>query len=266
MDKTNFLGYHMIAATVFVIGTVFFCWFCWPAVCKGMLNAGNICGMALSAAIMFYSIFSRRVHPVFSELWQKKPMRPFFLLAAACICLGLILMISASIAIRNASSKKIPENTPAVVLGCAVKGTRPSRVLQERINAAEKYLRQHSQAVCILSGGQGKGEEISEAECMYRELVRAGIDGSRLYLEAESVNTRTNLENSKKILDRLEISGPLTVISSEFHLYRGRYWAEKLGYEDYGYAAHTDWKYLPTLFLREVIAVVYLWLTHLLHI
>ncbi len=266
MDRTDFLGYHMVTGIMFVIGALFFCWFCWPAVCKGMLNTGNLCGMAISALMMFCGLFSQKAGSFVAALWQKKPMRPFFIVAAVCICLGLVLMIAASIAIRNASSRKIPDQTPAVVLGCAVKGTRPSRVLRERIEAAEVYLREHPQAVCVLSGGQGKGEEISEAECMYRELVRAGIDGSRLYLEAESVNTRTNLENSKKILDKLELSGPLTVISSEFHLYRGRYWAKKLGFEDYGYAAHTDWRYLPTLFLREVIAVVYLWLTQILHI
>lgn len=266
MDRTNILGYHMIAGGIFVIGALLFCWFCWPAVCKGMLNTGNLCGMAISVAMMFYGIFSQRVYPFFQDLWQKKPMRPFFILAVVCICLGLLLATAAAISIINASSRKIPQNTPAVVLGCAVKGTRPSRVLQERIDAAERYLLEHPQAICILSGGQGKGEEISEAECMYRELVRAGIDGKRLYLETESVNTRTNLENSKKILDRLEIAGRLTVISSEFHLYRGRWWAKKLGYEDYGYASRTDWKYLPTLFLREIIAVVYLWMKHILHI
>lgn len=266
MDRTDDLEYYMITGIMFVIGALLFCWFCWPAVCKGMLNTGNICGMAIAAVTMFYGIFLRNIHLFFVELWQKKPVRPFLILVVVCICLGLILMLSASIAIWNASSRKIPKNTPAVVLGCAVKGTRPSRVLQERIDAAANYLQEHPKAVCVLSGGQGKGEEISEAECMYQELVRKGIDGSRLYLEAESVNTKTNLEFSKKILDRLEIYGPLTVISSEFHLYRGRFWAKKLGYEDYGYAARTDWKYLPTLFLREVIAVVYLWLKQILHI
>ena len=95
---------------------------------------------------------------------------------------------------------------------------------------------------------------------MYRELVKAGISKERLYQEATSVNTRQNLENSKRILDDLGTVEAVTIISSEFHLYRGRWWAEKLGYENYGYAAHTDWRYLPTLFLREVIAVVSIWM------
>lgn len=75
------------------------------------------------------------------------------------------------------------------------------------------------------------------------------------------MNTQENLENSIEILNGLGDIRSVTVISSEFHLYRGRWWARKLGYQEYGYAAHTDWKYLPTLFLREVIAVIHLWLT-----
>ncbi len=95
---------------------------------------------------------------------------------------------------------------------------------------------------------------------MYRELVKAGIAPERLYQEDRSVNTKENLENSRKILNNLGLSESVTVISSEFHLYRGRSWAEKLGLESYGYAAHTDWKYFPTYFVREIAAVAYLWL------
>lgn len=262
MDKTDFIGYHILAGCVFLVGAGLFVCFCWPAVFKGILNAGNVCGMLASAVLMFYGFRFHKVHQLAAALWQKKPMRIFFLLLAVLIVIGIGFMIAACAAIVGAASKQIPENTPAVVLGCSVKGLRPSRVLQERIDAAYDYLQVHPGAVCVLSGGKGRGEDISEAECMYQELVRAGIDASRLYREAESVNTKGNLENSKKILDELDLdTEAVTVISSEFHLYRGRWWAEKLEYQNYGYAAHTDWRYLPTYFLREVIAVVHLWLS-----
>lgn len=262
MDKTDFIGYHILSGCVFLVGAGLFVWFCWPAIFKGMLNAGNACGMLVSAALMFYGIRFHKVHQLAAYLWQKKPARVFFLLFAVLVVVGIGFMIAACAAIVGAASKQIPENTPAVVLGCAVKGSRPSRVLQERIDAAYAYLQEHSEAVCVLSGGKGRGEDISEAECMYQELVRAGIDASRLYREAESVNTEENLRYSKKILNELNMdTEAITVISSEFHLYRGRWWAEKLGYQNYGYAAHTDWRYLPTFFLREVIAVVHLWLS-----
>ena len=49
-----------------------------------------------------------------------------------------------------------PQNTTAVVLGCSVKGTKPSRILEERIDAAYDYLSVNKDAVCILSGGRGQ--------------------------------------------------------------------------------------------------------------
>lgn len=261
MDKTNFMGYHMVAGCAFLISAVLFLWFCLPAVLKGMLNAGSVSGMLLSAVFMFYSIRYQKIHQFAAHVWQKKPMRIFFLLLIVIVVIGIFLVTAACAAIMGAASKTIPANTPAVVLGCSVKGTRPSKVLQERIDAAYDYLQDHPQAVCVLSGGKGIGEDISEAECMYQSLVNAGIEEHRLYREDASVNTRTNIENSAKIFQDIGITGPVTVISSEFHLYRGRWWADKLGYENYGYAARTDWKYFPTLFLREIIAVVHLWFT-----
>ena len=46
---------------------------------------------------------------------------------------------------------------------------------------------------CILSGGQGANEEISEAKCMYQYLASKGIDPHRLYQEDKSTSTRENI-------------------------------------------------------------------------
>lgn len=256
----NFTGYNFFFVVLIALAGIFFLWFLWPAVFKGMLNAGNVCGMLGCIMAVCYGIWHNAVHQVVLHLWQKKPARIGLILLAVLVAAAVVLMAAAAVSIVRASSASIPKDTPAVVLGCSVKGTRPSRVLSERIDAAYTYMQEHPQAVCVLSGGQGSGEDISEAECMYRELQAAGADVSRLYKEALSTNTQENLEYSKQILDQMGVSGAVTVISSEFHLYRGRRWAKKLGYQDYGYAADTDWKYLPTFFLREMIAVVHLWL------
>ena len=88
-----------------------------------------------------------------------------------------------------------------IVLGCGVNGDRPSLMLTERLDAAYDYLNTHEEVVCILSGGQGKGENISEAECMYRSLTEKGIARDRLYKEDRSTSTRENLLYSKKIIE-----------------------------------------------------------------
>ena len=54
-----------------------------------------------------------------------------------------------------------------IVLGAGVNGTTPSVALQTRIDAAERYLKAHPDIPAVLSGGQGPGEDISEARAMY---------------------------------------------------------------------------------------------------
>ena len=93
-----------------------------------------------------------------------------------------------------------PQNTTAVVLGCSVKGTKPSRILEERIDAAYDYLSVNKDAVCILSGGRGPGEDITEAQCMYEVLTKRGISENRLILEERSTTTEENLKYTGEIL------------------------------------------------------------------
>ena len=58
-----------------------------------------------------------------------------------------------------------------VILGAGVNGTTPSVALQTRIDAAERYLKAHPDIPAVLSGGQGPGEDISEARAMYDALT-----------------------------------------------------------------------------------------------
>ena len=59
-------------------------------------------------------------------------------------------------------------------------------------------------------------------------LERRGIDESRLYLEEKAHNTAQNVKYSLALLEQEGLTGPVMVVSSEFHLYRagrifGRY-------------------------------------------
>ena len=76
----------------------------------------------------------------------------------------------------------------------------------------------------ILSGGQGPGEAITEAECMRRALVRRGVDESRLYPEERSTSTQENLRYSRAILEELGVDPArrVAIVTSDFHLCRAR--------------------------------------------
>lgn len=118
-----------------------------------------------------------------------------------------------------------------IVLGAGVNGDVPSLSLQNRLLAAQRWLTNHPDSKAILSGGQGPGENISEAQCMYQWLTQYGIAGERLLLEDQSRSTRENFKYSAALL-QADNGGVLpeqvAVISSEYHLYRAGLLAEQL--------------------------------------
>lgn len=175
----------------------------------------------------------------------------------------IILMIIAEIPVIIYSRKR--ENADSqycIVLGAGVHGTTPSRVLNQRINAAYDFLTENPETFAILSGGQGPGEDITEAECMKQRLVAKGIDKNRLYLEDKSTSTEENMKFSKELIEKLSPGTmKITVISSDTHLYRACFIAKENGFEPKGYYAYTDYHILRfTYTLREGVAVWKEWL------
>ena len=171
----------------------------------------------------------------------------------------VVLSITGGIIARSAGGTDGPEADYLIVLGCQVQGTVPSRMLRQRINAAADYLQTHPDTIAIVSGGQGPGENISEAACMLRELTARGIDPSRILLEDNSTSTMENLRFS---LELMAPGATAAIVSNEFHLYRAGRMASQLGLDAALIPADTELPILRTsYFLREIFAV---WKYHLL--
>ena len=58
-----------------------------------------------------------------------------------------------------------------IVLGAGLKGDTPSLALERRLEKAAEYMNKNGNAIAIVSGGQGKGETISEAQAMENYLL-----------------------------------------------------------------------------------------------
>lgn len=219
-----------------------------------VVNAGVMGGSLLEAGIFWWwPGFLRLLGRLWRKTWGK-----LLLLGSG---LGLLLLGSLTLvfcwkvcsALKAAPEAECPT---VIVLGCQVRGTRPSLLLAYRIQTAGDYLDAHPQAVAVLSGGQGWDEGISEAECMYRELTRRGIDPARLYREDQSTSTWENLAFSRALMDREGLRGPAAVVSNDFHVYRAVQMAEDQGLEARGLAAPCSWYSRPTYILREALALL----------
>lgn len=146
-----------------------------------------------------------------------------------------------------------------IVLGAQVKGRKITDSLRRRLEKAQFYLVKHKDMKVIVSGGQGKGEEITEAEAMAEYLRLHGIVSERIFLEDQSKTTMQNLKFSAQFLEK-EIDS-VGILSNNFHLYRACRMAKKLGYQKVLPVAASCH---PLLFInymmREVLAVWKLWI------
>ena len=188
---------------------------------------------------------------------------------AKIIIILIVLALAAGIAVFAVNEAAVIKNAKTeeraydmdyvVVLGAGVNGTQPSLSLYNRLEAALDFLEKAPDAVAIVSGGQGAGEEITEAECMRRWLEAHGVAPERIIMEPNATNTRENLKFSFDVIAAREGKYPeaVAIVSSEYHLLRAKLQAKKLGVPDCaGVAAKTT---LPVLrmnyFMREAFGV-----------
>ena len=132
------------------------------------------------------------------HLAKKKPRIARALLLVLSFGLGIGMIAAAvtgAILVRSWGGQ-IKACDYVVVLGAGVNGTVPSLSLRERLNAAYDYLVAYPEAVCVVSGGQGNGEDITEALCMFNDLTGRGIAPERVWMEDRATNTEENIRFS----------------------------------------------------------------------
>ena len=117
-----------------------------------------------------------------------------------------------------------------IVLGAGVNGETPSIPLVKRIDEGYDYMVKNPDTILIASGGKGFMEDISEAECIKRELVKKGLSEDRIILEDRSTSTIENLKYSLEIIG--DPDAEVGIITNSFHEYRAGLIAEKAGFEN----------------------------------
>lgn len=224
-----------------------------------VINIGNIAGVAL--CIWVFTVSCKPLHHVIKTALCHFAFTKFIYYAVnACFIALAVLGVAMSALMVYGMNQKPNLNTTAVVLGAQVLPSgNPSTILRGRIDAAERYLKENPKSKAILSGGQGGNEPVSEAQCMYNNLVEKGIDPSRLYLEDKSTDTTENLKFSRAILERESLGNNITIITDGFHQERARIITKQLDFKgDVGaYNAATSMKYAPTYFVREWFGIPY---------
>ena len=245
-----------------VVGGVGFLFFFLPILLGGIFNIGTMAGVLAFGGLFSWGLFRPRLLPWLQKVRKKKTGRRLTSLICVLCCAGLLFAAVESALMVRAAVNPPPENAPVtvLVLGCRVRGTAPSKAMRQRLNAARRFLNEHPDAVCVLSGGQGEDEEIAEADCMFRELTAAGIAPERLYREDRSTSTRENFLYSQEIIKNNGLPQTVVVVTNEYHQYRAGLIAGDLGIETYAVSAPSGAGLLPTYWVREWFGIVYEWI------
>ena len=147
-----------------------------------------------------------------------------------------------------------------IVLGAGIIGETVTRPLAHRLNTAFYYWQRNPDAYIIVCGGLGNRAVITEAEAMARFLIARGVPRERILLEENSTSTYENLTFAKEILDERFPDGFRAVlVTNDFHIYRAVRTARSVGIDVNRMGAPTDWYSWPVNYLREMLAVVNMW-------
>ena len=258
--KKNSVRSRVLRFIGIVVGTIVLLWFLIPFLVAGILNIGNITGVAVSLLFVLYMAFMPMINVGIKQLWSQKKMKLPIGFCGLVVSVIMLLAVVETSCIIGACTKEPAEEATVVVLGCRVYGERASLSLVERLEAAYSYLEEHPAAVCVVSGGQGSGESISEAECMYRWLVAKGIDKTRIYKEDQSTSTEENIAFSKALIEEEGLNKDIAIVTSEYHCYRAGMIAEK---EDMFFGTvpgQTAIWLFPTFYVRELYAILAEWI------
>ncbi len=144
-----------------------------------------------------------------------------------------------------------------IILGAGLKGDVPSVSLRERLAAGTEYLKKYPDTIVVVSGGQGRGETVTEAEAMKKYLVSNGIDESRILSETRASSTMENFRLSRELIET-RAGKPvreITFITNSFHILRAKMLAERNGLNAHAISGKTVQIVIPS-YLREYFALI----------
>ncbi len=265
----------VLCVSVFIISGIFLIWFILPIINYKVLNPGNVLGIVLCVYLMFWSGFHQKYIEIKQSLCAFQAVKILWKVFNVCagVFVAYALIISALMVFTAyfTPPTAVHNDAPAIVLGAQVKPWGASAILQQRIDAAVDYMKENPDAKAVVTGGQGSDEPMSEAQCMYENMVKKGINGSRIYREDKATNTKENIKFSYKIIKENNLisikknnRNNVAIVTDSFHQLRARIIASKLKseYSINGGIGSVNSKngkigiiLYPTYFVREWIAI-----------
>lgn len=224
--------------------------------------------------LIYYVIlvcYSRKLRSTFAVFWLLfggahliagcAPLTAYTytILTWICAICWIIFLFVESRIIAALFSPGEKEADVLIVLGAQVRGTRITDSLKRRLDRTLVYLKRYPDVKVIVSGGQGPGEDVAEADAMAEYLLKNGVSPKALFREDQSVSTRENLRCSRKYLDGGR--DRIGIVTNGFHIYRALMIAKQEGLCNLiPVPASSNPVFQVNYLVREFFAVLYVWM------
>lgn len=179
---------------------------------------------------------------------------------SAVYVLALVAVYLLSAALNLFHLKKRRGADYIIILGAGVIGTRVTPLLAARIDKGIELLHDNPNAVLIMSGGQGPGEDIAEGEAMARYAGQKGVDLGKIMVEGKSTSTEENLLFSRELMSRDRPR--VIVVTTAYHVFRALLLARRQGLKCVGFGAKTKWYFTLNALIREFVGYLSLTWKH----
>lgn len=225
------------------------------------MKPSNLLSMLFSILLFAYLI----VWPIIGNLGKNTLGTIFYVIISfsAIYVLSLMAMYSLSAILNLIHLKKGRNADYIVVLGSGIIGDRVTPLLAARIEKGIELLYCNPNAVLIMSGGQGPGEDIPESQAMAAYAVDKGVDLQRIIMEQNSVSTEENLLFSRRMMDKKEPK--IVIVTTAYHVFRALILAKQQKINCVGFGAKTKWYFTLNALIREFVGYLRLtWKKHAL--
>ena len=192
------------------------------------------------------------------DIWGHIP-KVYRIIITTLFTIGLVIFIGIeSIIIYNGHHHDTQKPDYLVVLGAGLRGRSISASLLYRLETALDFHDMYPDVKIVVSGGQGEGEDMTEALAMRNFLVDNGVDPSLIIMEDKSTNTYENFLYTKNVLEEETVKEDftITIISNNFHMYRAKFLAKEVGFNTYGYPAPSHKASALVFYVREFFGVI----------
>ena len=222
------------------------------------IKPANLLSMLFSILLCTYLA----VWPVIGNLGKNRLGTVLYKMISfsAVYVLSLLAMYSLSAVLNLFHLKKKRNADYIVVLGAGIIGDKVTPLLAARIEKGIELLRYNPNAVLIMSGGQGPGEDIPESQAMAAYAASQGVDTEKIIMEQKSVSTQENLCFSRELMNKRKPQ--IIIVTTAYHVFRALM-AKQQGIRCVGFGAKTKLYFTLNAFIREFVGYLKLtWKKH----